>query len=64
MDRVIQSLKAIERNMKPGYQLFAHADALYLVKLENDEILETFDISCDGGDPNVREREGREYLDR
>ena len=44
--------------------MFAHGGALYLVKLENDEIVQTFIICCDGGDPDIREENEKWYLDR
>ena len=64
LNRVKNSLSAIERNIPDEYGLFAHHESLYLINIKTDEILYTIELPCDGGDPDTVEVNGKWYLKR
>lgn len=60
---LIRRLELLEKNWDNSLELFADGNGLMLVNIETQEVLDTFNIPNDGGDPGTIEIKGKLYLD-
>lgn len=60
---IITLLEKVARNWPDEYHIQANGGNFLLVNTNTLEIIKYFEIPCDGGDANIVERNGKEYLD-
>jgi hypothetical protein len=53
----------MESTWDDRYMLFANNGYLLLVQQDTMEVIEKFRIPCDGGDPNTKWVDNKEYLE-
>lgn len=59
----IKTLRRMESTWDDRYMLFANNGYLLLVQQDTMEVIEKFRIPCDGGDPNTKWVDNKEYLE-
>ena len=58
---MISTLHKLEKQWDDNYYLFG-SNYLFLIDRRTNEVIETFYISADGGDPAITEINGKEYI--
>lgn len=61
--KIINTLRKLEALWDTDLMLFAYDGSLELVRRDNMEIIESFSICCDGGDPGIIDDGNKKYLD-
>jgi hypothetical protein len=55
-------LRSLERAWPDGYSLFAASDMLMLIRTDDQKIVGSYIIPCDGGDPEIHNDGDNMYL--